>query len=230
MPDTGRSRRRSPSPPRYRGRVLIPIDDIRLRLAEFEAKEIDVTGRRQAGVALILRDGEAGPEVLFIERASREGDPWSGHMAFPGGRFEAEDASIRHTAERETAEEVGLSLGGAEHLGHLGDVLGNPRVQTDLVISAHAYLVTEEIPPLTLAEAEVADALWFPLAGLHDPVRHVDFSTPPMRKAKFPGIEVGVPERQVVWGLTYRFLDIFLGALGRPLPDRWGELRRFDRG
>jgi 8-oxo-dGTP pyrophosphatase MutT (NUDIX family) len=205
---------------------MIAMEEIRRRLAEFEAEEIDVTGRRQAAVALILREREAGPEVLFIERAQREGDPWSGHMAFPGGRLEPQDPHIRATAERETAEEIGLSLADAEHLGHLGDVLGNPRVQTDLVISAHAYEVPPEVPPLTLEQAEVADALWFPVAQLHDPERHVHFSTPPLRRARFPGIEVGVPERQVVWGLTYRFLDIFFEALGRPLPDRWGGLGR----
>ena len=205
---------------------MIVMDEIRKRLAEFEAEELDVTGRRQAAVALILRESDAGPEVLFIERARREGDPWSGHMAFPGGRLEPHDPHIRATAERETVEEVGLSLEGASHLGHLGDVLGNPRVETALVISAHAYEVPREVPPLTLEQSEVADALWFPVADLHDPQRHVHFATPPLERARFPGIEVGVPERQVVWGLTYRFLDIFLGALGRPLPDRWGELRR----
>lgn len=209
--------------------MLIPIDEIRDSLARFEARALDPAGCRQAAVALILRDGEAGPEVLFIERASREGDPWSGHMAFPGGRLEDQDPSIRHTAERETVEEVGLSLDTAEHLGHIGDVRGNPRVQSALIISAHAYHVPHVTPPLSLEEKEVADALWFPVADLHDPSRHVHFATPPLEKARYPGIEVGVPERQVVWGLTYRFLDIFFGALDRPLPDRWGELRRMDR-
>ncbi len=205
---------------------MIEMDDIRRRLADFDSEEIDTTGRRQAGVALILRERDAGPEVLFIERARRAGDPWSGHMAFPGGRLEPQDEHIRATAERETTEEIGLSLETADHLGHLGDVLGNPRVQTDLVISAHVYQVEPEVPPLVLEASEVAAALWFPVADLHDPARHVHFATPPLERLRFPGIEVGVPERQVVWGLTYRFLDIFFDALGRPLPDRWGELNR----
>jgi len=205
---------------------MFVMEEIRRRLAEFEAEELDKDGRRQAGVALILRESDAGPEVLFIERARREGDPWSGHMAFPGGRLEPQDPHIRATAERETVEEIGLSLETANHLGHLGDVLGNPRVQTDLVISAHVYEVPSEVPPFVLEESEVADVLWFPVADLHDPERHVHFATPPLQRARFPGIEVGVPERQVVWGLTYRFLDIFFEVLGRPLPDRWGELSR----
>jgi len=205
---------------------MIEMDEIRRRLGDFEAEELDVTGRRQAAVAVILREGAGGPEVLFIERARREGDPWSGHMAFPGGRLEPHDETIRAAAERETVEEVGFSLEAAQHLGHLGDVLGNPRVETALVITAHAYELPGDRPSLSLDQREVAEALWFPVADLHDPQRHVHFATPPLERARFPGIEVGVPERQVVWGLTYRFLDIFFEALGRPLPDRWGDLRR----
>lgn len=205
------------------------MEEIRGRLAAFDAARIDVAGRRQAAVALILRESAFGPEVLFIERAQRKGDPWSGHMAFPGGRLEAQDAHARAAAERETVEEVGLSLEGAHHLGHLGDVVGNPRVQSDLVISAHAFEVPQGDAPLSLEQAEVADAFWFPVADLHDPQRHVHFSTPAHRRGPYPGIEVGVPDRHVVWGLTYRFLDIFFEALDRPLPDRWGELRSNER-
>ena len=38
---------------------------------------------------------------------------------------------------------------------------------------------------------------------------------------RLPGIRVGVPEGQIVWGLTYRFLESFLRIVGQPLPDRW---------
>ena len=39
---------------------------------------------------------------------------------------------------------------------------------------------------------------------------------------EFPGIRVGEPDRHVVWGLTYRFLEVFFRALGRPFPDAVG--------
>ena len=50
------------------------------------------------------------PEVLFIKRAAREGDRWTGHIAFPGGKRERDDLDDRSTSSRETREEVGLDL------------------------------------------------------------------------------------------------------------------------
>ena len=66
---------------------------------------------RPAAVAILLRLGPSRePEVFFIQRAEYEGDPWSGHIAFPGGRAEPDDESLMHTAMRETYEETGFDL------------------------------------------------------------------------------------------------------------------------
>ena len=65
-------------------------------------------GMRLAAILLALRartDGE--PELLMIKRAEAEGDPWSGHVACPGGRMEPEDHDLAVTAVRETLEETG---------------------------------------------------------------------------------------------------------------------------
>ena len=70
---------------------------------------------------------------------------------------------------------------------------------------------------------EVETALWVPLARLVDPAHHVEYPTP---IGGFPGILVGEPDRHVVWGLTYRFLEIFFSSVGRPLPERWSFERR----
>ena len=50
------------------------------------------------------------PEVLFIKRASRSGDRWTSHVAFPGGGREPQDAKDVSTSMRETREEIGLDL------------------------------------------------------------------------------------------------------------------------
>lgn len=204
------------------------LDRIRRSMQSFEAETIARQDVRRAAVALVLREHEGAAEVLFIERATRSGDPWSGHMAFPGGRIEEEDATTRAAAERETFEEVGVSLADADHLGLLAELQGNPRYRpSNLVVSAHVFHV-EEPDPIVLEESEVAHALWFPLPDLLHPERHVDYSTPHVGDTTFPGIVVGEPDRHVVWGLTYRFLDIFLHAIERPLPDRWGDLSAFN--
>jgi 8-oxo-dGTP pyrophosphatase MutT (NUDIX family) len=195
------------------------LHEIRRALARHDPAQIRVAEPNQAAVAMILRGAANAPEVLFIERASRQGDPWSGHMAFPGGRVEACDEQPRRAAEREALEEVGIQLEGGEILGRLDDLQGHhasghPR----LVISAFVYHVAD--PPPLKPNHEVQQAFWFPLGQLHDPGRHVDHLGRQVSDARYPGILVGVPERHVVWGLTYRFLERFFEVVGSPLPSR----------
>jgi 8-oxo-dGTP pyrophosphatase MutT (NUDIX family) len=192
------------------------IEHDRRALAERPAKEVGDPARPRAAVAVVLRDA-GGPEVLLIERAEHPDDPWSGHMAFPGGRVDPGDPHAQAAAERETLEEVGLSLAGAELLGRLDDIEGRHAGRTlPLVISAHVF---HHAAPGELAlNHEVASALWVPMRRLVDPAQRVEYRTP---YGDYPGILVGEPGRHVVWGLTYRFLEIFLEVLGQPLPPRW---------
>ncbi len=203
---------------------MLLLDEIRQAFGVHEPRCISEPGRRRAAVAVVLRERAGTPEVLFIERAEHEGDPWSGHMAFPGGRVDPEDESPRLAAERETREEVGVDLAGAESLGRLDDMQGHHAAASpSLVISAFVYHVEK---PLRLEpNSEVADAFWFPVGSLLDPDRHVQRARRESAGPQFPGILVGVPERQVVWGLTYRFLEGFFQIVGRPLPDRWQTTR-----
>ena len=198
------------------------LEDIESRLAAYEPRLVAVAGRSQAAVALILRRGQRGAEVLFIERARREGDPWSGHMAFPGGRVDPGDRNDREAAERETQEEVGLSLAGSNYLGRLDDLEGHPALPDGgIVVAAHVYHAPDP-EPLRLNH-EVQQAFWFPVSDLLNSGRHVVYPHASHGGRRLPGILVGIPDRHIVWGLTYRFLDIFLGAVGKPLPDRWAK-------
>jgi len=206
---------------------VIPIARIRKALATHRPALIPVDELRHAAVAMVLAESAAAAEVLFIERARCDGDPWSGHMAFPGGRVDPGDAGGRAAAERETLEEVGVSLAGAQLLGRLDDKKGNPRTQPELVISAYVYHVSAQ-QELRI-NYEVQEAFWFPLAALLDRSRHVQYTA--RGEFEFPGILVGEPDRHVVWGLTYSFLESFFQVLGSPLPNRWSEdLRPYVRG
>ncbi|MCB9598717.1 MAG: CoA pyrophosphatase, partial [Sandaracinaceae bacterium] len=111
-----------------------------------------------AAVAAILRD-RSGPEILFIKRADSPGDPWSGHMAFPGGRRDPGDETLVHTARRETLEEVGLDLGAhGEILGPLDDV---PTHTTGLVVRPYVWTIVGS--PELIPNREVAATEWVSL-------------------------------------------------------------------
>lgn len=167
----------------------------------------------------MLREGAAGAEVLFIERAMREGDPWSGHMAFPGGRLEGGDDSPRTAACRETLEEVGLELAAAEYLGHVCDLTGRSGSPTPMIVSAHAFHLQND-QPLTLDPAEVRSAFWFPLSALHDDARQTTHAIAQLPDRIFPAIVVGEPDRHFVWGLTYRVLEQMFAIVDRPFAAR----------
>jgi 8-oxo-dGTP pyrophosphatase MutT (NUDIX family) len=196
------------------------LDEIRRALAAHRPVTVPAVGKRSAAVAVVLRQVNRRAEVLFIERAKQEGDPWSGHMAFPGGRIDAGDPDSRTTAERETLEEVGVDLSSAERLGRLDDLQGHRAAGVPtMVISAFVYHLRDS--PALLPNHEVREAFWFPLASLSDPERRVEYPLPRSFGGPYPGILVGEPDRHVVWGLTYRFLEVFFEVIGRPLPQRW---------
>lgn len=192
---------------------MLALDDLRRALAAHQPRVL--AGRRRAAVAVVVHDATPEPEMLFIERAQHPGDPWSGQMAFPGGRVDPGDRDARAAAERETLEEVGLSLTGAERLGRLDDLHAGVRLVSPLVLSAFAYRV--EVRSALTPNHEVAEALWVPVRMLLDPARSVGYRWGPTR---WPGICVGEPDRHVVWGLTYRLLQSLFGLAGRPLPGR----------
>lgn len=133
--------------------------------------------------------------------------------------MEPGDASTRMVAERETEEELGLRLTEAERLGRLDDLQGHARGRPlALVIAAYVYHLEREQP--LSPNHEVEQALWVPVRRLLDPEHQVDY---PYATGRYPGILVGDPDRHIVWGLTYRFLELFFAVLGRSLPGRSGE-------
>ena len=207
------------------------IEEIRRALAGYEPSLAKRGREPHASVALVLREGASrSAEILFIERAEKEGDPWSGHMAFPGGRVDLPGESPEQAAVRETLEEVGLSLGGAERLGRLDDLQGRHAGRTPgMVISAFVYHLVAP-GELVKQASEVREAFWVPVRHLIEPDRQVRRAFQGTGSFEFPGIVVGEPDRHVVWGLTYRFLEVFFRALGRPFPDQWGELAGVVRG
>jgi 8-oxo-dGTP pyrophosphatase MutT (NUDIX family) len=172
-----------------------------------------------AAVSVILRrtgaplgsSAPSHPELLLIRRARHERDPWSGHMAFPGGRRDPGDPSLLHTALRETMEEVAVPL------DEVGQVLG----RLDLVVPRNAHLPPLTILPLVFsipaetaariaAPHEVDEIHWVPLDHLLSPASRTTYHYPPAGDLRFPAFDVA---GRHVWGLTHRVLADLLGRL-----------------
>jgi len=165
-------------------------------------------GVREAAVSLVLRP-RAELELLLIKRSEFVGDPWSGHMALPGGRRDPDDADLVATAFRETDEETGI------HLARVGDLLGtldevHPRNPVLPSILIAPFVVG--VPPDTTAHPdarEVEAALWIPLSALRDPgaVDEILIELEEGRHRAFPSLRY---RQYVIWGLTHRILTQFL--------------------
>jgi 8-oxo-dGTP pyrophosphatase MutT (NUDIX family) len=179
-------------------------------LAQQEPKS---DGNRLAAVSMIV-SGVRLPSVLLIRRAERPGDPWSGQIAFPGGKMQAGDGSARETAIREAREEVGIDLSqGAEFLGyaeaattHTGNMNVIPAV---FLIGARAEVEANE---------EVASYRWVELKDLLSPKASSTY------ELNYNGRSVAMPAYAlgdyVVWGLTHRILSSILGNPAKAGPER----------
>lgn len=168
---------------------------------------------RQAAVTLILREERGVAEALIIKRAEFEGDPWSGHLALPGGRAEPDDEDLLITAARETREEIGVDLladGSRQRfIGQLPLLApknpGLPRLEiTPLVALAPPNLTME-------LSGEVDSAFWVPVAQLkdagHSAEYHLSFGQIIKKWPAYP------TEGGLVWGITERILTSFLELL-----------------
>lgn len=160
------------------------------RPVQLEARE------RHAAVALLLRERHETLEILIIRRAEKTGDPWSGHMALPGGRREPGDIDVYDTARRETLEEIGIDLAKGRFLGRLDDV-GPRTMPGQLVVST--VVVALDTDPGRLDPQEIVEAFWVPVDHLVDETVEIP---------DFPGSwpALTYKDRYVIWGLTHRIL------------------------
>jgi len=160
-----------------------------------------------AAVAVVLVPSPDA--VLLIRRAERAGDPWSGHMALPGGRREAADEDLIATAVRETVEEVGLPLGQSDLLGGLDDVVPRTPVLPPVAVRPFVFALPER--PSLIPNPEVAAVRWVHLDQLLHPETYHSV------RLEIRGEHRDVPAYQVeeatIWGMTERILTSLLEHL-----------------
>jgi 8-oxo-dGTP pyrophosphatase MutT (NUDIX family) len=168
-------------------------------------------GVRRAAVALIFRAGEGGaPELLFIKRADYPADPWSGQVAFPGGREEAGDANLAHTAMRETREETGIDIGrDGTVIGTLDDLRPQSTRLPAIIVRPYVVLLNR-VESLVLSD-EVALAFWIPLGVLRQAASWRD--TTVLARGIQMNQRAFHHEGHVIWGMTERILAQLLALL-----------------
>jgi len=182
---------------------------VRDRLAALPPRRVEpLPGQDQAAVALILAPEARGdPAILFIKRAEHEADPWSGHLALPGGRRYREDPDLRATAVRETAEEVGIALPPEALLGELDDLSPVSPHLPQVMVRPFVFGLMSQ-PPV-FPSAEVALHLWVPrdvlAAAATTETLHL-LGQP----REVTGYRVGP---HFIWGMTERIIVPFMRLL-----------------
>jgi 8-oxo-dGTP pyrophosphatase MutT (NUDIX family) len=190
---------------------LITLASVRRALEGHAPRAAEAPGARPAAVALVLVPGTRGVEVLLIRRAERADDPWSGQVAFPGGRQDPGDPDLLATAMRETREETGVDLARAERLGVLDDLVPTTPTLPPVLVRPFVFALSER-PALAAEQGEVARAFWVALARLAARGARQDLVLMVRGVERtFPAYRVGA---DVIWGLTERILTPFMRLLG----------------
>lgn len=183
------------------------VQRLQARLLSLEHLLIEPDRIAQAAVTIILREEQSDVKALIIKRAEHPRDPWSGHLALPGGRADAIDNNLLATAARETLEEIGLDLhAGGQFLGRLSKLSPkNPRLP-QIEITPFVALAPPEFE-LRFSN-EVADAFWVSLPQLKQQGMSSRFLW------RRDGVEREWPaypsSRGPIWGITGRILNDFL--------------------
>jgi len=168
----------------------------------------------EAAVA-IVRAHEPSNSFLLIRRTERQEDSWSGHWSFPGGRREADDPDLLHTALRELEEECGVRVFREHHHVELSPVMARRKTGPFVLVAPFVFEIDRELPTVVNPE-EAVEAVWVPLSMWCDPAQHSLRNVPGLPGNRlFPAIELnGVP----VWGFTYRLVTDWLGLLDNQRP------------
>ena len=192
---------------------MITLAAVRRALRDHRPQVADAPDARPAAVALVLLEGEQGLEILLIRRAERADDPWSGQIALPGGRYDCGDRDLEATAIRETREETGVDLSGAERLGVLDDLYPRTPALPPVVVRPFVFALARRSP--LVPSDEVQRAFWLPLGRLSEPGvrREVTLTL----RGAVRVLPAYVVDDEMIWGMTERIVTPFVDLISNSL-------------
>lgn len=174
---------------------VLPLTDLSQHLPDY------------AATAFIIDNDTPDAKLMLIKRVLNPQDPWSGHIALPGGRKDPNDLDAIAVAIRETNEEVGLNLKHDQFVGRLSDIQARKRgsllsfyVRPLVFISSHdGFLANTN---------EVDVVMSVPLKMMLDPNNKTEIAPYSERpEVRLPAIRL--PSGDILWGLTYMILQDF---------------------
>lgn len=191
---------------------MITLQQIKSRLAAHKPLTYPIgPDVRQAAVAIVIKENATDLDLLFIKRATVQGDPWSGQMAFPGGHMDATDESLIMAAIRETEEETGVQLSLDQCIGTISHQRPASRSRGDSMIVA-PYVFGIHSDPILVPNHEVEDIVWGSVSKMVDGTLHgTESFVFNGNTASFNGYQLAY--ERFVWGLTYRTLQTFFEVL-----------------
>lgn len=155
-----------------------------------------------AAVGILLKSTDLGFKILFVKRAESSDDPWSGQIAFPGGKHNPEDRNMKEAVVRETLEETGINLlEGCRFLGIMEPLKSIQRPEMRII----PFVVLQEKEQNIKLNKELTGYFWTPLKDLVHNMGSISF-----RSDEFSTFIIG---RNVIWGLTFKIVHNLLSLL-----------------
>jgi len=165
-----------------------------------------VNNNRAAVVVVIDFEGDY-LKCLFVRRKASEHDPWSGQVAFPGGRWDSGDKSLEDTVKRELREETGLDAGkDVEIIGCMDEI--SPRNVPTLRVRPFIAVLKNRYAEPKKGD-EVSEVIWVKLNDLKP--RVVNIYTKSRGLMLAPAYIYG--DDTVIWGMTAKILTKILDRL-----------------
>jgi 8-oxo-dGTP pyrophosphatase MutT (NUDIX family) len=160
-------------------------------------------GDRPRAAVLVPLYGPGPDFRLLYTLRTHKVEHHKGEISFPGGAKDPDDESVRHTALRESMEEIGTSLDNVDLLGLLDDIV----TTSNFVVTAIVGRIRPYPYEFSMHEAEVAQLLEVPLSHLREPANQLTGVGP-------RGGPAYAFESSVIWGATARITAGFLAILG----------------